>query len=197
MDYILELYRFFLDFFSASWWQKFIETEFYRFLLDFFSSPKWQGFIGTMKTVAFYLTVILGFFLAAALIRSWKLLGIGSWRIKIGSPEPSVNRDEALVRWEKIKRRLEAKDGSSFKLAIIEADKIFDDILIRIGYAGTTMGDRLKQITAAQVPNINDVWLAHRLRNELVHNPDERISHDDAERVVKIFERALKDMEVL
>lgn len=197
MDYILEFYRFLLDLFSVSGRQRFIDTEFYGFLLDFFSSSEWREFIGTMKAVAFYLTVILGFLLAAALIRSWKLLGVGDWRIKIGSSEPSVNRDETLARWEKIKRRLEIKDGSSFKLAIIEADKLFDDILIRIGYAGTTMGDRLKQITAAQVPNINDVWLAHRLRNELVHNPDEKISHDDAEKVVMIFERALEDMEVL
>ena len=62
---------------------------------------------------------------------------------------------------------------SGLKSALIDADKLLDYCMIANGFTGETMGDRLKS-GGHQFGNINAVWSAHKLRNELAHN----VEHD-------------------
>ena len=59
------------------------------------------------------------------------------------------------------------------------------------------MGERLKQITSAQIANIDAIWQAHKIRNNIVHDPDFRLTRQDAENAVKIYQRALEDLMAL
>ena len=99
--------------------------------------------------------------------------------------------------WKAVLKKLEAGDESNLKLAVIEADKILDNILKKINYPGDNMGERLKHVTPAQIANIEAVWQAHKIRNNIVHDPDFRLTRADAENAVKIFQRALEDLMAL
>jgi len=92
--------------------------------------------------------------------------------------------------WKKIKKRLERKWESESKLAIIEADRILDNLLKQMGYRGETLGERLKQLKPDLLPNIEEVWVAHKIRNDIIHDPNYRLSHQEAERAVEIYEKA-------
>ncbi|MFH1671532.1 MAG: hypothetical protein ABH889_02035 [Candidatus Portnoybacteria bacterium] len=100
-------------------------------------------------------------------------------------------------RWESVLGKLNLEDESAWKLAVIEADKIFDDVLKRIGYAGEDMGERLKQITSAQLANIEEVWQAHKMRNNIVHDPGYEIGKGQARRAIEIYQKALEHLEAL
>jgi len=99
--------------------------------------------------------------------------------------------------WSAVLKKLESGEESNLKLAIIEADKILDNILKKSGYKGDNMGERLKQITSAQIANIDAIWQAHKIRNNIVHDPDFRLTRQDAENAVKIYQRALEDLMAL
>ena len=58
---------------------------------------------------------------------------------------------------------------NDWKLAIIEADIILDDVLKRRGYAGTSLGERLKSISPQHLATIDDAWEAHKVRNRIAH----------------------------
>lgn len=82
------------------------------------------------------------------------------------------------------------------KLAVIEADKLLDHVLRSMVMPGETMAERLKA-AAYKYPNIREVWPAHKLRNQLVHDNDFQLSQKRAQRAIKDFEKALKLLNVL
>ena len=67
------------------------------------------------------------------------------------------------------------------------------------GAAGTFqwLGDRLKKIKPAQLPEIDAIWQAHKLRNQIAHEQDFKLKRDLAERTLGIYEKALRELKVL
>lgn len=94
-----------------------------------------------------------------------------------------------------INKKITSDIPSDWKLAVIEGDKILDKILVAKGYAGLSLGDKLKQMVPGDLPDTyEDVWEAHKIRNRIVHEPEFEISQNDARRIVGIYERAIKKM---
>jgi hypothetical protein len=62
-----------------------------------------------------------------------------------------------------------SENPNDWKLAIIEADVILDQLLKERGYVGTSLGERLKSISPEQLSTINDAWEAHKVRNKIAH----------------------------
>lgn len=100
-------------------------------------------------------------------------------------------------QWVKIVSRLETGLESEYKLALIEADSMLDDILKKMGHKGESLGERLKKVPQDVVSNIGEVELAHKVRNNIVHDPDYRLSREEAKKTLDIFEKALTDLEAL
>jgi len=99
--------------------------------------------------------------------------------------------------WAKITRRLDAGAESEYKLAIIEADSILDDILKKIGIVGETLGARLEKINASSLSNIEEIREAHKTRNNIVHDPNYRLSLDETRKLISIYEKSLIDLQAL
>lgn len=99
--------------------------------------------------------------------------------------------------WSKITERLETFSEQEYKLAVMEADDILDKILEKMGYPGKNLKDRLKLLTKATLPNIDQILEAHRIRDDILHDPDYRLTRDQAKKLLAIYERALSDLESL
>lgn len=181
--------------------------EFLELILDFISRRDEEIIVPEEPSaVFFWVKIVLGaislaFFLFTIV---WLDRANAFWKIKqwwwafftprLALPDKQLR---LINEWQVIKDRAKKGDEANIKLAIIEADKLFDDLLIKIGYRGKDMGDRLKQISPAQLSVIENVWRAHKVRNSLVHDPRFRITHEEAGKVVDIFESALDELEVL
>jgi hypothetical protein len=81
---------------------------------------------------------------------------------------------------------------NDWKLAIIEADIILDQTLKGRGYAGTSLGERLRSITPSQLSSIDDAWDAHRVRNKIAHEGSDfvitrRIVDETIARYMRVF----------
>ncbi len=74
---------------------------------------------------------------------------------------------------------------------------MLDDILKRMGYGGESLGERLEKITVASLPNLDEVKVAHKTRNNIVHDPDYRLSLDEARKTLEIYEKTLTDLQAL
>ena len=73
------------------------------------------------------------------------------------------------------------------------ADKLLDHALKERGAKGETMGERMKTLQTTW-SNANAVWGAHKLRNQVAHEPDVQLSYDLARRALASFKQALKDV---
>lgn len=110
------------------------------------------------------------------------------------SKRGSVSLDVERYRsqWLAIEAQLKRDEVSSYHLAVLNADKLLDKALKERGFKGETMGERMK--AAKEVwSNANAVWGAHKLRNQIAHEHDVRVSYDDARRALGSFKQALKD----
>lgn len=99
--------------------------------------------------------------------------------------------------WTKIIERLEKGSLSEAKLAIIEADDLLNDVLKRMGYEGESLGERIEQLTPDIISNLTEVLEAHKIRNNIIYDPDYRLSLDETRRILSLYKKALLDLEVL
>lgn len=72
-------------------------------------------------------------------------------------------------RFTELQNHIDSTNPNDWKLAIIEADILLDDMLKQRGYAGISLGDRLKSISPSVLHSLDDAWQAHKVRNQIAH----------------------------
>ena len=170
--------------------------EFFFGSKDFFISLPWPGIIVVLKSILVFLSFLLFIgiiFVIFGLNTVYKIKRALSFFV---APK-YFPKKKLAKKWNRIEKRLESNQEAELKLAVIEADKFFDNILKRIGYFGKDMGERLKRINPSQMTNINDIWTAHKIRNNIVHDIDYKLIVVDAQRAVKAYKKALDELEAL
>lgn len=100
------------------------------------------------------------------------------------------------AKWQEIEKLMAGESALSWKLAVIEADKLLDSALKRAFMRGDTMGERLR-FAAHKYPKIQKVWEAHILRNDLVHESDRRLEKSEAQKALVMFKEGLKILRML
>lgn len=73
-------------------------------------------------------------------------------------------------RWQYILSLMQGTNETDWRQAIIEADIILDEVLTRLGYVGTSVGEKLKQVNPTYFQTLNNAWEAHKVRNEIAHS---------------------------
>lgn len=122
------------------------------------------------------------------------LAGIVLWVIfHLSRHTNQLDIEKYRRRWLEIEGIPKKNDQKSCQFAIIEADKLLDIAMKEIGIKGDTMGERLKT-AKARWSNQNAVWAAHKLRNQIVHEVDVKVSYDTTRRALASFKKALRDI---
>ena len=98
-------------------------------------------------------------------------------------------------RWKAIKRRMDSGSEYEYKLAIMEAEDLFNDVLMEKGFAGASFEDRLGNVKQIQLPDPESVLGAHKVRNSVAHDPNYKISKEETEDVLNIFEKGIRSIE--
>lgn len=100
-------------------------------------------------------------------------------------------------KFAELQAHLDSDNPNDWKLAIIEADIILDATLKRQGYAGPTLGDRLKSISPETLHSIDDAWQAHKVRNQIAHaGADFVLTQRIAREAIMQYERVFKELGV-
>jgi hypothetical protein len=153
----------------------------------------------------------MGFFLIAILAAGLLLFALVETGSRRGKKQPYrrgaasshgyrgfVDPVETRARWQNIIAT--SKTGASgLKSAINEADKLFDFVMKSQGFAGDTMGDRLKSGRSrfSDHDTYQAVWRAHKLRNSLAHDLGFDLVVSQANEALRDFERGLKELGAL
>ena len=96
-----------------------------------------------------------------------------------------------------IDKHIISDNPNDWKLAIIEADIILDDTLKKQGYAGVSLGERLKSISPSQMQSLDDAWQAHKVRNQIAHGgADFVLTRRLAEDTIKQYKRVFTELGV-
>ncbi|MEI8143045.1 MAG: hypothetical protein WCG48_00270 [Candidatus Berkelbacteria bacterium] len=118
-------------------------------------------------------TIVVGFF---KLIWRLIMLPFGGFKKRAG-----VSADDRAYIFNKrveIEKILTSESLIELNHAVLEADKLVDFVLKLKGYQGETFADRLRNSQADLSKNIyNDLWEGHKVRNQIAHENELRISN--------------------
>lgn len=108
-----------------------------------------------------------------------------------------IPRRRTLKAWKQIQKRLKMRETNQLKLAILEADRILNEILKMAGYQGKTIDERLQQITSAQLSNIEEIKQARKIRSRIANEPDFIITPNEAEIAIDIYRKAFQELNLI
>lgn len=100
------------------------------------------------------------------------------------------------VQWQVILEHVNSESPAEWKIAILEADNMLDEVLEDAGYVGETLAEKLKSMSRTKIASYDDVWDAHRVRNEIAHGGaiDMDLPKKTARDTVAKFEKAFREL---
>lgn len=167
----------------------------FQFLIDFFQN-NFSYILLLIKQIVLILCVLLILGIAYFLhkleyfpkkIKLWQLFLQGQ----------KVSPRKIKKQWEQIKNLLKENYDSSWKLAIIKADNLFDSVLKDIGYSGKTCEQRLSSLHPGHLSSRDKILEVHQKKQELVDNPTRQLIQKEAEEIVLVYEEALKEFDLI
>jgi len=113
-----------------------------------------------------------------------------SWDAAVNPrPEEAEAVRPKNIRWQTVTNHINSDNPSEWRLAILEADIVLDDLLDSLGYVGDTIGDKLKAADPAHFRNLNNAWEAHKIRNAIAHEgADFTLTQREARRIIDLYE---------
>lgn len=106
----------------------------------------------------------------------------------------TFDKEDYQVSFLKIENSLQQGNEATYAMAIIQGDKLLDKALCEMGVQGRTMGDRLKKVGKEKFSELNAVWHAHKLRNQIAHESDFQPEYRQAQHALATYRQALKDL---
>jgi hypothetical protein len=112
-------------------------------------------------------------------------------------PELTTQRKKLKDKWKKIKEKLKSQNEADYKLAIIEADDLIGGLIEKLGFNGDNMAERLDNIPAGQLDDVESLQTAHQTRNRIIHEENMQFGKEEAQKTLELYEKFLDYFEVL
>ncbi len=156
------------------------------------------GFISEHLVLLQFIAVVLSALFIAGLIYILNRVGYGNIKSEqfmhlFGG---SVSKRRSIKGWKQIQKRLSFNDPAQWKIAILEADRILDEILKMAGYLGR-MDDKIELLTSAQISNIEEIKSAHLICHQIAQDANFELSQEAALQTVEIYRKAFMELNLI
>ncbi|MEK7514698.1 MAG: hypothetical protein AAB587_02650 [Patescibacteria group bacterium] len=174
---------------------------------NFFNLTHWQEVFGSMTPFLKVLSVTLTFLFIVGILHINRKLNLirAEERARLYPPNaPSADSTNAPAqeavnrRWDKVIKFINSVNPADWKIAILEADIMLDEMLEKMGYGGETMGDKLKSVEASDFLTLNSAWEAHKIRNTIAHDgTDFLLNEREAKRIVDLYKQVFDEFKYI
>ena len=98
-------------------------------------------------------------------------------------------------KWQHVQTYMQSNSHVEWRQAILEADIMLDEMLAKIGYAGQSVGEKLKNVEESDFITLQKAWEAHKVRNRIAHGgaSEVRLDRREAERVIGLYEQVFSE----
>jgi len=101
-------------------------------------------------------------------------------------------------QWEKVLAHLESTNPSDWRVSIMEADSMLDELVKKMRYKGENMGERMKNADRGKFKTLQSAWEAHLIRNKVAHEGSQfDLPHDEARRVIRLYEVVFNEFDFI
>ncbi|MEK7161030.1 MAG: hypothetical protein AAB724_03305 [Patescibacteria group bacterium] len=167
--------------------------DIYDQVYNFFNGTDWATIVLILKitgyAVSFFLLTLIVILLKRSDATWWIKERQAATRFAYGATDEK--------KWQQILTRLKKGNQANLKLAVLEADNLFGDILRRMGLPGKTTDERLRQFETSELASLAQVQATHELRNQIVQNSAWPVTLEQVQEALAGVEAALKELEYL
>ncbi len=172
--------------------------DFFEGIYYFFQSETFQNIIAILKPTCFISIFISLFVIVWTLIKSpWVYWHISADLSDFLHAGPVSSETIYQRKWEKIKKRLSSHNEANWKLAIIEAEEIVEEVLSKMGYKGDGIREKLKGVDPATIPQLPNLISGYDIFINIIADKNYQIKQEDAIKIVSNFEEFLKSVEMI
>lgn len=100
-------------------------------------------------------------------------------------------------RWSQIMGLMSSASESDWRRAVIEADIMLGQLLTERGFVGADIGEQLRGASRAHFSTLDSAWDAHRVRNQIAHEPGYQLSIRDAQSAIDNYRRVFEEFDYI
>jgi len=114
-----------------------------------------------------------------------------------GMPTSRFKKAKYIPKWEAIKSRLAAGSVAGGKIAIIEADKLLDEALGRLGFVGKNASDKIEAVKPGQLVGVEELRNVRSLYHKIMEDPGHEASLEEIKLALLAYERFFRGIEMI
>ena len=114
------------------------------------------------------------------------------------TPREVEDQRQENPRWLQVQDHINSQNPAEWRLAIIEADSILEDMTLKMGIPGETLGERLKNTEPSDFLTLQNAWEAHKVRNRIAHEGSAyNLQYKDARNTIDNYEQVFREFEYI
>jgi hypothetical protein len=154
------------------------------------------------STTFFVIKVFLAIYSAVLIVDVILLVYLGNVprqlrTMRKGAANVKVSKKPDQRKWDDIIKRLDSNEMNQYKAAILEADRFVFVALDLQGYGGDHFSERLAQLPEGSFTSLNAVRDVHTLSNKIIQDQNIVITKEQAKNALGVYEKFLKNLDVL
>jgi hypothetical protein len=170
------------------------------YLASMSAPAAYQNFVtdwGLFAALSIFLSLVFAAILAYCVIRLMQVREFEKKRFEAASATITAHDlPKTQLRWDRITAEINSGNEQSWRLAILEADIMLNELLDSLGLRGETMADKMKTVDRADFHTIDLAWEAHRARNRIAHESSETgLSERDARRTIDLYAKVFREFQ--
>ena len=115
-----------------------------------------------------------------------KIEQIKAW---FGLNEVFETPSKSKKQWQAIEELLLENYSSSWKLAVVKADALIENLLKQLGFKGNNLEELINSLKLRGYQNLNLLEGAHAVSKEILANRDYSINQKEAQSIVEIYKK--------
>ena len=116
--------------------------------------------------------------------------------MKGASYRPEIGKFQR--RWNKVNKQIATDNNpAGWAAAALECSQMLNEVLKAIGYEGDSLGERLEKLLPSQIDNLEKLKVVSEVRNQLVRDPNFRVTQEEATAIRNAVGKVLDTYEVI
>ncbi|HLP86794.1 MAG TPA: hypothetical protein VK153_02895 [Candidatus Paceibacterota bacterium] len=174
-------------------------VEYSKPIIDFLTNPETWSTIGVISAL---LSIVCIAIIIFSLVRLVEIQIYDKEEIDHEIHKALLKEKErernANPKWHYILTLVESPNESDWRVAIIEADSMMEDVLKEQGLSGETVSELLEGARGSGYRSVQDAWDAHLVRNLIAHDgSDFPLSQIEARKTIKLFQNFFEELGII
>ena len=97
-------------------------------------------------------------------------------------------------RWVSVLKNVSSDNDGDWKIAVIDADEMLNDLMTDLGFKGDSLGEKLKVADRDKFHSLSAAWEVHTIRNRIAHEGSAfTLTSREAKRVIALYEQIFRE----